>query len=134
MRTVRPTACFLFSITLTLSLFGVGCSEDRHLFYSSVERPTNIALVDPLSDTPVWIKQVPVGQTLELDFDRGDENELQQVQNKPPTHLTWKLYGHSLKDDPLDEETLALPGTPLIIKVSYRPGPEYPPGSSPRLP
>ncbi len=112
---------------ICLATMLAACSNDQHVFYSSVDRPTNITIYDPLADKPLWIKEIPVGQRLELDFDRGDEKELEKVELQPATALTWSLFDNeSTASDPIVSEQVALPGTPVLIKVNYRPSPEYP--------
>ena len=106
------------ALSMGLALSIAACSEDKHLFYSSIDRPTHITLYDTVADKPVWEKHIPVGQTLELDLDRRGETEWQKVENKPATSFTWNLY-KDLEDDPIAGERLPLSGSPILIKVSY---------------
>ena len=110
---------------ICMSFFLAACSNDTHRFYSSPTLPTNVTVFDPIADKPLWIKEIPVGKTLEIDFDRLDEKEWQGVALKPATRFTWKLYADT-NDDPIASDEVALPGTDVVIKVSYRPSPEYP--------
>ena len=110
-----------------------GCSQDRHVFISTVNLPTTVTLYDPLADQSVWSKDIPVGQKLVLDLDREGEEELFSVSGHPATMLTWELYDLD-SSEPLVEDQMALPGVPIVIKVSYRPSPEYAPGYTPPYP
>ncbi len=113
--------------TLVLVSALTACSQDVHRFYSSIDRPTNVALYDPMTDKPLWEKQIPVGQTLELNFDRRNEREWQKVSLKPATEFSWKLFKDG-NTKPVASDRLALPEIPVIMKVTYRPSPEYPSG------
>ena len=111
----RIIPLLLVIVVATLS----GCSQDIHSFYSSVHFPTNITLVNTVTDEPVWFKEIPIGQTLTLDFDREGEDEGNRVEGKPATQVQWKLFNDH-KSNPIDSDTLDLQGQPIIIKVSYR--------------
>lgn len=117
---------FRISVWLGLCFLLTACSQDKHVYYSSVDRPTNVTVYDPYADKPLWIKEIPVGQTLEIDFDRSDEKEWQSVTLKPADQLTWNLYQGDTNDNLVASDRVRLPGTPVMIKVSYRPSPEYP--------
>jgi len=110
---------------LCMSFFLAACSKDEHTYYSSPTLPTNVTVFDTLGDKPLWIKEIPVGKTLKIDFDRLNENEWQRVSGKPATQFSWSLYDDT-NEDPIASDEVALPGTPVRLKVSYRPSPEYP--------
>lgn len=115
---------------LAATLLSVGCSNDRHVFHSTVGQPTTIHLVDSHSGNVLWTKPIPAQHRLELDMDRKDENETMSVKGKPATRVHWKLYEDG-KGEFIEREIMDLPGTPLFIDVEYRPGPEYPDGKPP---
>ena len=110
---IAPLLLVVIAVCLT------GCSKDVHTFYSSAHLPTNITLVNTLTDEPVWVKEIPVGQTLTLDFDRKGEDESQRVEDKPATKMKWELFGNP-DSGPVDSDTLDLDGQPVMIQVSYR--------------
>lgn len=100
-------------------------SQDKHIFYSSPDRPTTLMVYDAIADKALWVKEIPVGQTLELDFDRNGEDESHEISGRPATSLQWRLYLDP-DGDPIEDERVELPGSPVLMKVSYRPGPESP--------
>lgn len=122
---MKLTPNIIKAALLVVALAVSACSsEDKHVYYSSVHLPTTISLYDPMTDKPLWVKDIPVGRTLELDFDREGEIEAFSVNTfKPATEMNWLL----LDDESYEEDSgqLQLDGGPVVIKVSYRPSPEY---------
>jgi hypothetical protein len=118
-------------------LLMAGCSQDKHVFKSTIHLPVNVEVYDTASDQVLWRKEVPVGLKLVLDFDRPLEFEPMWTNMQPATSMQWRLYR--------DDETKNLeerfkwkeahvehfPGTPIMLRVSYRPAPEYPAGYTP---
>ena len=110
-----------FIVFTCVAVLTTACSKslDQHTYTSTAHRPTTVTIYDELTHQPLWAKDIPVGQTLMLDFDRAGENEKESVSLRPATMLKWKLY----VDDPdiaIDEEEMDLPGTPVSMKVTYR--------------
>jgi hypothetical protein len=126
-----------FLVLLAVGLISAGCSQDKHVFKSTIHQPVNVEVYDTASDQVLWRKEVPVGQKLVLDFDRPLEIEPAWTNMQPATSMQWRIYR--------DDETQNLeerfkwkeahlehfPGTPIMLRVSYRPAPEYPPGYTP---
>ncbi len=135
----------LLALTLTLTLVGCGdayrtntvrhslASTDRYEYASTPNLPTNIKLVDAYSGDVFWEREIPVGQTLIINLDRKGEMELLSVSGRPATKVTWKIYGPDL-NKPLEKGQKELPGIPVMLKVGYRPAPEYPADYSPSKP
>ncbi len=166
-------------------LFISACSSDMHVFHSSVDRPTTITLYDTTSDKPLWIKNIPVGYSLEMDLNHPNDSDMSAVDPRPATQMVWRLFIPGQEDEPVGDPYRSmrtarrssaspqpqgrvmidapapmvrtrvnrpsdssdasaprsvyypglqaqgvenLPGTPVVIKVSYRPSPEFPPG------
>ncbi|MCC7145220.1 MAG: hypothetical protein IT443_02105 [Phycisphaeraceae bacterium] len=109
---------------LLAALFLPACASlDRHAYYSSVDQPKTIAVRDPYTNHVFWTMDVPVNHKLKLNFDRKGEIELAKVSGKPATSMTWSLSGPTKHGS----GSVKLYGTPVIIDVSLRPAPEYPP-------
>jgi hypothetical protein len=105
----------------------VACSQDKHVFRSTSDLPTTIALYDTAADRTIWVKDIPVSYKLVLDFDRKGEVPGVTAPARPATSVRWTLYAPDRLGG-VESEKIELPGNPLAIKVSYRPIPEYPPG------
>lgn len=97
-------------------------STDRSTYESTVNLPTTITVEDPYTHHVYWGMEIPVGRALTIDLDRSGDFEWFSVSGRPATSLNWKLTGPG-KDE---SGSLALPGTPVVVVVSYRPSPEYP--------
>jgi len=105
--------------------FVTACASlDRATYESTVDLPTTITIEDPYTHHVYWGMEIPVSRSLTVDLDRAGDFEFFRVSGKPATSLHWKLTGPG-KDE---SGSLALPGTPVIVVVSYRPSPEYPAG------
>lgn len=118
----RLTALTCTAILMT----ACGQSLDQHIYTSTAHRPTTIMVYDELSQQPLWTKEIPVGQTLMLDFDRAGEKEEESISLRPATSLKWTLYVDD-PDEPIDEDEMNLPGTPVSMKVTYRTDPSSTP-------
>ncbi len=101
-------------------------SLDRHVYESTVQLPTNVAVVEPYSGEVLWSMEVPVEHKLTLDFSRKNEAEPASVSGHPATSMSWKLSGARKESG-----KVSLPGTPVGMKVSYRQAPEFPEGRGP---
>lgn len=114
---------------LLLVLIGplVACSQDKHVFRSTPDLPTTVALYDTAADRTIWVKDIPVSYKLVLDFDRKGEVPGLAAPSRPATSMQWELYAPD-RMAAVESEEIELPGNPVAIKVSYRPIPEYPPG------
>lgn len=114
---------------LLLVLMGplVACSQDKHVFMSTSDLPTTVALYDTAADRTIWVKDIPVSYKLVLDFDRKGEMPGFVAPARPATSMQWELYAPD-RWAAVESEEMELPGNPVLIKVSYRPIPEYPPG------
>ena len=114
-------------VLLAAGLFAAaGCSQDRHVFRSTVDLPTSVAVVDAMRDATLWQMDVPVQHKLVLDFDHRPELEPIITNTRPATRLAWRMYADG-KVMPVKSDRLRLPGTPILVTVSYRPSPELPP-------
>lgn len=120
-----------FILLACMALLPTACTEslDRHIYTSTAARPTTVAVHDALTQQQLWVKEIPVGQTLMLDFDRAGEDEKKAVSLQPATALKWKLYVDNPNATVADDE-MDLPGTPISMKVTYRTNSQSTPGSS----
>ena len=157
---------FAVSLMSVCALALAACSSDKHLYHSSVDRPTTIAVYDPIEDKPLWLKKIPVGYSLEIDLDHEGDRDGSKVDPRPATSLAWRMYargeesgrpnspkkhaqrmnrtGKSHGSEYASDTDAAgsgeyfgledLPGTPVVIKVTYRPSPEYPSNDEPDFP
>lgn len=109
-----------------VAALSVGCSRDRHEFYSTPELPTSVALTDPRTREVVWSKDIPVGHRMVVDLDREGESELTGVKaNLPATRVKWKLYRTVGPDGRPDKEKIdegqdEIRAGSLLMRVSYR--------------
>jgi hypothetical protein len=101
-------------------------SIDRHVYESTVQLPTNVAVVEPYSGEVLWSMEVPVEHKLTLDFNRSGEFEPAVISGHPATSMSWRLSGPRKESG-----SVKLPGTPVGMKVSYRQAPEFPEGRTP---
>lgn len=128
----RTPRALMTLLVLSLMLMTVGCaSQDRHVFVSTVHRPTTLALVDVDQNQSVWEMDIPVNHKLVMDFDNnfhGKTNKLGQS----PSWVDWQLYRSDDRYHPNDKGVLVqhgkvdLTGTPVRMQVTYRPSPEEP--------
>ena len=122
-------------LVMSLWLLNVGCaSQDRHVFVSTVERPTTISLIDVYQNQSVWDMDIPVNHKLVLNFKNhtaGQSNKLGQA----PSWVAWKLYrsddqptdtGKNRKGMLVNQDKIDLTGTQVRMQITYRPAPEMP--------
>lgn len=126
---------------LVLALgWSAGCSNDRHVFKSTVLRPTSVALVDMTNDQVLWSMDIPTGHKLDIDFNPLSASEVASVRpTVPAEHMRWRLRRISspvsFLDPEVDQGELDLPGNPVMLKVSYRNHrPEQAPSPNPITP
>ena len=113
-------------LALTVITTLAGCSQDKHTFESTVYRPTSLALIDTAGETTLWQMDIPVEHKLVVDFDRMPEVEPIWANMRPATKMSWRLY-NVREPRPKQWDSMKLPGTPIKMRVTYRPAPEYPP-------
>ena len=121
----------LVALVLTLG----ACSQDKHVFRSTVFSPKTIELRDMVSRRVIWSKEVPVGYELVLDFDTPYEKAPFRIGTEPPTKLTWHMKRVETDlPSTIEKGKVKLPGVNVIMEVTIRDVPEYPPGYSPGPP
>ncbi len=125
-------ALTLLMVVLTYSM--VGCTAaDKHVFVSTVHRPTSLALVDTNANEAVWEMDIPVNHMLELDFEGTDRQQADA--SGAPSWVNWKLY--RVDDQPVNvgekrhgvlvmRDKIDLTGRRIRMQVNYRPAPEVP--------
>jgi len=114
-------------ILILIGLVGVpGCSQDIHVFKSTADKPITVAVVDPVRDVTVWEMDIPVAHKVKIDLDRQPEFEPIYADLRPPRFLSWRVY-HEKGGNPIESDRIKLPGTPVLLQVSYRPSGELPP-------
>lgn len=118
------------ALTLATALaLGVGCaSSDRHVFNSTLSRPVTVSVIDTTNDQTVWTMPVPAGQKLVLDLDHSSTSDNPFTSaGVPANKLSWKTYPLASKamikgyqvGTVVDSGVTALPGTPVVLDVSY---------------
>lgn len=105
-------------------------SNDAHEYESTPLLPATVQLKEVHSGTVLWKYDIPAGSKLVVDYDTEGDIELASISGKPATSMKWWVYGTS-RGEPTDKGEMALQGMPVIIELSYRPGPELPPGYVP---
>lgn len=117
------------AIALLAVLCLAGCSNDRHVFYSTPDQPTTVSIADPLTNSVLWEMEIPVQRKLVVNFERKGDVEIMKVDpKKPATKVKWKLYDLQ-SNDKFEEHEQPLPGTPIVMRVRIRP-PELTPGQT----
>ncbi len=127
---------FLTLVVMTLILSATGCAnkQDRHVFLSTVERPTTITLLDVYQNQSVWELDIPVNHKLVLNFENNLQGQTDTL-GQAPSWVDWELYraddqpsdtGVERKGKLLRKEKLDLTGTAVRMQVTYRPAPEMP--------
>ena len=118
---------------LLADVSATGCSsKDRHEFHSTPLLPTSVSVYDVVHERTLWAKDIPVRHTLLVDFDRGDDSEIFRTNTIPATRMTWWLYPEgAAKGRAIATSQVTLPGSQVMLKVAYRPSPEYPHGEGP---
>ena len=114
---LKSTLVALCLIVCALAM--TACSQDRHVFDSTVDRPTTVTIYDPIADKPLWIKEIPVGYSLEIDFANDGDTIGMQVDRHAATQVSWRVYQQDVGRE--------APGDPKrAAAMSNRPGdPSY---------
>ena len=120
-----------------------GCgASDEHTFISPLEKPATVYVIDASSQQPLWVKPIPAGQKLTVNFKRTAAADF-TTQPIPADLLQWKLYPGSTvavlglePKKPYERGQFDLPGTPIRMAVLYAEADEHPtrridPGSVP---
>lgn len=98
-----------------------GMSLDRHNFGSTVQNPRRVTLIDSTNGETVWSMDVPVGQTLVMDFEQPatwTQSEFTGAQ--PADRVTWGLFETGETFGSLDEEVPLPSGNPVYLRVEER--------------
>ncbi len=121
-------------LALTLTLSALGCAaKDKHVFVSTVNQPTTIALLDTYKSEAVWEMDIPVNHKLVLDFEGTTDG--QSSDGVSPSWVNWELFraddlptdtGRARKGTPVGSDRVDLTGCNVLMKVTYRPAPETP--------
>ena len=131
MPSLKRTMTCLLALTLTLS--SLGCSQDKHVFVSTVNQPTTVVLLDTYKSEAVWEMDIPVNHKLVLDFEGAAENA--SSDGVAPSWVEWKLYraddlptdtGKNRKGSLVSSDRVDLTGSKILMQASYRPSPELP--------
>ena len=126
----RTMTCLL---ALTLTLSSLGCSNDKHVFVSTVNQPTTVILLDTYKSQAVWEMDIPVNHKLVLDFDGTEAGT--SSEGVAPNWVNWKLYraddlptntGRARKGTLVSSDRVDLTGAKILMQASYRPSPELP--------
>lgn len=126
----RTMTCLL---ALTLTLSSIGCSNDKHVFVSTVNQPTTVILLDTYKSQAVWEMDIPVNHKLVLDFDGTEAGK--SSEGVAPSWVNWKLYraddlptntGRARKGTLVSSDRVDLTGAKILMQASYRPSPELP--------
>ncbi len=124
----------LLALTLTLANFGCQ-SNDKHVFRSTIHRPTTITLLDVYQNESVWEMDIPVNYNLVLDFENNVDQATVSDMGTAPSWVDWQLYraddqpadtGRSRKGVLVNSDRVDLTGTRVRVIVNYRPAPEMP--------
>jgi len=131
MPSLKRTMNCLLALTLTLS--SLGCSQDKHVFESTVNQPTTIILLDTYKSEACWEMDIPVNHKLVLDFEGTDSGK--SSEGVAPSWVDWELYraddlptdtGRARKGSLIDSGRVDLTGAKILMQASYRPSPEMP--------
>ena len=85
----RSSATALLLLTAALA---TGCSADRQIIQSTINRPASVAIVDATTLETLWTMDVPVAHSLMLDFNNRSDIPGVSVADSPATSVIWRLY------------------------------------------
>ncbi len=129
------TRALFFVTALPLIALVTGCSaKDQHVFHSSVNLPTTIALIDTYKNESVWSMDIPVNHDLKLDFE-GSASGQTGADGGSPSWVNWKLTstddlptntGRKRSGKLVRSDRIDLTGKRIRVAVSYRKSPEMP--------
>jgi hypothetical protein len=129
------TRALTLAVALPMILLTVGCTAaDKHDYYSTVNQPTSVTLIDTYRGEEVWSMDIPVNHKLSFDFKgnvpgNGGSGaiasssvswKLNEVSDKP------KLSGHGKTGKLVKSDTVDLTGKRVRMLVHYRTSPEMP--------
>ena len=98
---------------------GPGWAADRYTYVSRTWSPQTITVVDTRTGEEIWSIDVPVGQQLVLDFERGkDQSEYM------PDDMLWRVMNAGKLFGDLTSKMPAPPSHARRVDVSLRPTPE----------
>lgn len=100
-----------------------GCAT-KHTFRSTPELPATVLLSETSTDKVLWSMDVPVQHKVVVAFTTEGHDDMFNSGSNPPTHMEWTL--ETLNGDEVSHDSLALPGTNVLLNVQYRPAPEKP--------
>jgi hypothetical protein len=122
-------------VALPLITLALGCApHDKHVFLSTVNQPTSVALLDTYQSEAVWEMDIPVNHKLELVF-AGNKMTRSNADGVSPSWVKFKLYraddlptdtGRDRKGTLILSDRIDLTGKQIRMQVSYRPAPELP--------
>jgi len=126
-----PTRLIISTVALAVcatATLVAGCrSDDRHLYQSHTSYPTTLTVVKTPSQEPVWSYDIPAGYHMILDFDSDHQAQRNYPGGPVPTEMNWALYSPTTKhfylaadEGPVATDVVAMPGTTVAIKVTYR--------------
>ena len=113
-------------ILACLTGFLPACSRDKHVFRSTVFRPTTVSIRDLVSKEIVWSNDIPVYHKLVVNLNRKDDYAPFRIGSLPAKVMKWKLVNQLTKST-VDKGSVRLPDVPIIIEPTIRQGPEVPP-------
>lgn len=128
-----PASFRLMLLAAVLFILPACSSADEHVFRSTIDVPKTITIYDSMRKTELWSKAIPVEHRLVLDFEREGDVPLMKSSLKPAETMKWSLYATN-QDDPVEEGVETMPGTPIIMKMTIRPAPEFPAPPAPVIP
>ncbi|MFA9476817.1 hypothetical protein ACERK3_00790 [Phycisphaerales bacterium AB-hyl4] len=83
----------MLGLALLLVTSAGGCASwDRHVFQSTEDRPTSVAVIDAADGEALWAYDIPPNHRLTLDLANSGEVGAMRVSGRPATHMNWKLH------------------------------------------
>lgn len=130
----RSAAAFAIAATVTAGFTLGGCYSPKggmmpytgaaETYYSYAHRPATITLVDTRTDEVVFAIDVPAGKQLTIDFVEGDGDDPVYT----PDLMLYEVMDRGTKYGKLRNSVTVPSSDVRRIDVSYREGPELPPG------
>ncbi|MEX2672971.1 MAG: hypothetical protein WD294_12775 [Phycisphaeraceae bacterium] len=97
-----------------------GMSLDRHNISSTTQHPKRLTLVDSTNGETVWSMDIPVGETLVVDFEQPTTwTQSEYTGAEPADAMRWNLFETSSRFGSLDER-VKLSGNPVYMRVEMR--------------
>ena len=114
MNQTRSLFSALALVTLVCSAIGCNASQDKHKLVSTAYEPKNVVVVDGLTGDVLWERQIPVGDTLKIDFEDHQMSPELTSQRRGPSSRMYYEQVNTLSGNLLEKGTVEMVGQPRL--------------------